>query len=252
MTSRAFAYAQARLQARFGEQPGAGVWDSLQTLVELPALLEQIRLTSLRHWIVNISVSTPAHEMERLLRRRLRALVDEVANWLPAEWRAAVRWTEILPDLPALAHLLQGGEARSWMADETALQELARLEPALRARAVLQSRFAPLLPFTDGETLGMRWLAEWRRRWPDGSKSERAALEQLVARTQAHVGQFAVDRSTSGWAARKHFQAEVTFLFRRRALTAAAAFAWLLLAALEVERVRAAIIERAHFAPGAH
>lgn len=252
MTGRAYAYAQARLQARFGEQPGAGVWDGLQTLVELPALLEQIRLTSLRHWIVNISVSTPAHEMERLLRRRLRALVDEVAHWLPAEWRAAVRWTEILLDLPALAHLLRGGEARAWMVDEPALHELAGLEPALRAGAALQSRFAPLLPVADGAALSERWLAEWRRRWPAGNKPERAALERLIARTQAHVGQFATDRSTSGWAARQRFQAGVTFLFRRRALTPVAAFAWLLLAAIEFERVRGAITERAHFSPGAH
>lgn len=252
MSSGNYAYAQARLQARFGAQPGASVWESLQTLVELPTLLEQMRVTPLRHWIASISASTPAHEMERLLRRRLQALIDEVAHWLPAEWRAAVHWTETLLDLPALAHLLRGDEAYAWMQDEPALQELAALHPTLRAGAAAQGRYASLLPRAGDTTLIARWLLEWRRRWPDAGGRERAALEQLAARVRGHLDRFAADRNGSGWAARDRLRTELTFLFRRQARTPAAAFAWLLLAALELERVRGALVERAHFAPGGH
>lgn len=252
MTARACAYAQARLQARFGEQPNVSVWESLQSLVELPALLDQMRMTPLRRWIVNISFPTPPHEMERLLRRHMQALIDEVAHWLPAAWRPAVQWTGILLDLPALAHLLRGGEAYAWMQEEPALRELAALEPALRASAAAQGRYASFLPPGGDEALATRWLAEWRSRWPDANGRECAALEQLVEVARAHLSRFATGPGGSGQAARERFRAEVTILFRRHALTPVAAFAWLLLAALELERVRGVVVERALYAPGSH
>ena len=252
MSARAYAYAQARLQARLGEMPGAGVWDGLQTFVELPALLDQMRMTPLRRWIANISFPTPPHEMERLLRRHMQALIAEVAHWLPPAWRPAVQWTAILLDLPALAHLLRGNEAYAWMQEEPALRELAGLDPAMRASAAAHGRYAPFLPPRGDEALAARWLTEWRSRWPETNGRERAALERLVEVARAHLSRFATGHGGSGEAARERFRAEVTTLFRRHTLTPAAAFAWLLLAALELERVRGAVVERALYAPGNH
>jgi hypothetical protein len=250
MTARAYAYAQARLQARFGEMPGASVWEGLHSLVELPALLDQMRMTPLRRWILNISFPTPPHEMERLLRRHMHAQIEDVAHWLPAAWRPAVRWTGILLDLPALAHLFRGGEAYAWMQEEPALRELAALDPAMRASAAAHGRYASFLQLGRDEALATRWLTEWRSRWPDANGRERAALEQLVKAARAHLSGFAEGRGESGQAARERFRREVTILFRRHALTPAAAFAWLLLAALEFELVRGAVVERALYAPG--
>jgi hypothetical protein len=250
MTTPAYAYAQARLQARFGDQPNAFVWEGLLSLVELPALLDQMRTTLLRHWIANISFPTPPHEMERLLRQRMRALIDEVAHWLPTAWRPAVQWTGILLDLPALMYLLRGGDAYAWMQEEPALRELAAVDPASRAGAAAEGRYAPLLPAGDAEALAARWLAEWRRRWPEASGRERAALEQLVEVVSTYLSRYATGDGASGQAARDRFAAEARVLFRRHALTPAAAFAWLLLVALELERVRGAVVERALYAPG--
>jgi hypothetical protein len=252
MTARPYAYAQARMQARFGEQPNASAWESLQSLVELPALLDQMRMTPLRRWIVNISFPTPPHEMERLLRRHMRTLIDDVAHWLPAAWRPAVQWTEILLDLPALAYLFRGGEAYAWMQEEPAMRELAALDPVVRASTTTQGRYASFRQPGGDEALATRWLTEWRRRWPDVHGRERAALERLVSLARAHLSGFSTGHGGSGQAARERFGREVTILFRRYALTPAAAFAWLLLAALEFERVRGAVVERALYAPGNH
>lgn len=248
MNAPRFAYAQARIQSRYGQRPAPAAWEVLAAIVELPALLGQMRAGALRHWVVNIAPVTPPHEIERLLRARLCTLIGELERWVPDAWRAAVAWTAALVDLPALAHLLRGGVAHAWMQEEPGLRVLAAAEPAQRARLLAQGPLAALAT-GPGTTLGERWLAEWRRRWPPLARRERVALEALVSRVQAHARAFAAGPDGDG--ARRTLVAQLVPVFRAGFLTPVAAFAWLLFVALEGERVRAAVVTRAHFAPEA-
>jgi hypothetical protein len=248
MPAGALAYAQARLQARLGMRPDEVVWDTLHGLVELPALLEQMRVTSLRHWITNVSATSAPHEIERLLRARLRTQIVEAAGWLPGPWRAVVLWTQLLIDLPALAYLLRGEPAYGWMRDEPTLRDLATVEPSLRERALVQGPLAVFAGRSVDETLLTRWLSEWQRRWP--RTRERAALTALITAVQAHRAAFATSLyDPAAWAARRALETRVVHIFRRAFLSPVAVFAWLLLAALEAERLRAELAARSHFSP---
>lgn len=245
----AFAYAQARLQARLGARPAETDWDRLHALDSLPAWLEQARATPLRHWLTNLGSTTPPHEIERLLRAHFRRLTDDVARWLPPPWRPAVRWIEIVPDLPALAHLLRGEPAHDWMHEEPALRAVAESEPALRARALARGSWAALAAARPGAgTLFDSWLAEWRRRQPDDRRA-RVRFGRLTGVLQAHREAFLRLAPAQSDTARRALEARLAHLFRRAFLTSAAAVAWLLLAALELERVRGALLTRALFPP---
>lgn len=244
----AFAYAQARLQARYGARPSEAVWEGLHALAELPAWLEQARATALRHWLTSISVTTPPHEIECLLHTHLRDTTGEVAHWVPSGWHAAVRWTEILQDLPALAHLLRGEAAYPWMRAEQNLRAVAEAEPALRWRVLAQGPWAALATRRAEGVLLDFWLAEWQRRWR-ATRVERSALEQLVALLRSSRTAFLRLDGARTAAARRALEARLAVLFRRGFSGPLAVFAWLLLATLELERLRGELVSRVLFSP---
>jgi hypothetical protein len=242
-----FAYAQARLQARLGARPSVAVWERLCAFGGLAAWLEQARATPLRHWLASVSAATPPHEIERLLRAHFRRVIAEVARWVPPRWRAAVRWLEIVPDLPALAHLLRGEAAHDWMREEPVLRAVAEAEPSLRARALARGPWADLAAGRPDEGgLFVRWVEGWHARRPDG-RHEHALLAELTAALRAHRDAFPRLATTQTESARLALEARLVHIFRRSLLAPAAAFAWLLLAALEFERVRGELLVRALF-----
>lgn len=243
----AFAYAQARLQSRHGARPGEDVWQQLHSLVELNGLLEQARATPLRRWLTSVTPDSPSHEIERLLRRRLRETIHEFAAWLPATWRPALIWTEVLVDLPALAWLLDGQPPLSWMSIEENLGSFAAVDPELRHGILAKGPLAALVrdqpsDRVSGAGLRRRWLAEWLRRLP----RHEPLLRRMAREIETHVSRF--DRNNDGgWPARRALEQRITFIFRQGLFTPAATFAFLLLQALELERLRAEIMSRALF-----
>lgn len=244
-----FAYAQARLQARLGARPATAVWDRLHTLGDLSAWIEQARATPLGHWLASVSASSPPHEIERLLRAHFRRLIDDVARWMPSPWRPAVQWTAIVPDLPALAYLLRGGAALDWMREEPALRAVAEAVPELRVRALAQGPWADLAAGRRDESgLFAVWIEVWYRRLPD-DRRRRASIEKLVAVLRAHRDAFARLTPAQTESAQDALAHQLVQLFRRGFLAPTAAFAWLLLTALEFERVRGELLTRTLFAP---
>lgn len=247
-----FAYAQARLQSRYGERVGEGAWQSLYSLIGLDAWLEQARATALRRWLVSITPTTGVHDIERLLRTRMRDTVAGVALWAPAAWRPAVQWTGMLIDLPAVAGLLEGQAAPGWMLADPRYRALAVAEPAVRVRLLAQGPLAPLATAlaskrgSSGSGWRRWWVDEWRQRFPHREPQ----LERLARDLDVHV-QRMTDTATDGWAARRELAERAGHLFRRGFLTPLAVFAFLLLQALEFERVRAEILKRALFDAGA-
>lgn len=85
----------------------------------------------------------------------------------------------------------------------------------------------------------------WRARWPAGADDPGLAdLARLVAR---HRARFRIAAPHEATALRHGFEARLLALFRRQPMQASAAFAWLALAALDLERLRGEIERRLAF-----
>jgi hypothetical protein len=244
-------YAQARMQARFGARPDAALWRELDGLRDLKTYLEAANGTSLRFWVAGMEAGADLHPIEIRLRERFRAHIREVAGWLPPEWRPAVLWLQQLLALPAVAHLLSGHAPLPWMSREPELQKLAAggdlqggaivtpdfLRRDRRGRRVL--RGAP-----DAGGARAAWLAEWERRWPTSADESSGGLRRIIATISAHLAHFGEGGVRDAGHMRAALERALRVLFRRSALQPEAAFSYLGLVALDLERLRAQLVLR--------
>lgn len=264
------AYAQARLQARYGGRAPEGVWQPLVATAEFRPFLEQARATSLRAWVTNVSPISPLHEVERLLRLELARRTDEIAAWLPKEFHAAIDWTKRLIDLPALHHLLKHGPVLPWMLEEEQLKPIAAADPDTRATMLAQTVYAPLargefagaISLSRGPRLGpigeselaARWFSEWQRRMPRLARVSQRKLARFLDTVRGHLSAFAPRPAheplpaRSAWELRRDLERGVVRHFRAGFLEPTAAFTYLLLQTLEFERVRGELVSRLLFA----
>jgi len=255
-------YAQARLQARYGARGDEPLWNQIRSARSFPALLETIRTSPLRRWAEAIAHDADADDIELALRASLRGAIDEVAGWMPAQWQRALRWCRHLVDLPALARLARGEPPPPWMRRDPVLQAYAEPDPDARRAALragplagivarIESEAAEGAPKHAGgpEAIARRaWHEEWRGRWPRDAEEETAPIEALAAAFESHLARFAAQPvAEDAWALRHGFERELRRRFRRHALAPAAAFAYLALVALELERLRAHLVTRAAF-----
>lgn len=227
-------YAQARMQARHGERPDEALWRQLAGHREFADYLAAVRATGLARWVAGMDVADGPHAIERTLRRHWRGACAEVAHWLPLEWRAATDWAAVLIDLPAHAYLAQGGQAPEWMLQDPGL-------------APLTAHAAPAGSPPDNHMPCPRhaWLTAWRARWPTRDTEQARQLRQLTARVEEHLAQLAESDPARAWEARRALGRRVAHFFRACAGQPPAAFAHLLLQALDLERLRAELLDRA-------
>jgi len=213
--------AHARIAARWGSRPDDALWRRIEATHDLSAVLALARTSSLSQWLGGIDAGTGLHAVERLLRERWRQRVDEVAAWMPMPWQPALRWCAELIELP--------GE-QPWVVD-----------PARPARHA---------PDAAGDKQAVALLARWQVRWRQllprdgGCETVERALVPLL---EAHRRAFAAPHSVDGWALRRALQARLVLLLRRHAAEPVAAFVYLALCALELERLRGEIVRRAAF-----
>ncbi len=241
------AYAQTRLQARHGMRPDEALWQQLEGVRDPGAYLQRARNSTLREWVQPLRADTDAHAVERELRRHLRAYVTEIACWLPARWRASVRWTEALIDLPLVDGWLRGEALPESIGDDPHLAPLARVRPAAADGEPGAAAYGPLRGGRPGPALLEAWLAEWRRRWPAMPARERAGLEGLAALVEALRRDLDDGRQDGLAAARSRLGRALARTFRREARRPAAVFAHLGLIALDVGRLRGDLLTRAIF-----
>jgi hypothetical protein len=235
-----FAYVQVRLQARYGQLPDQAVWQRLEGITALSHLLQTARTTGLRTWLLNIGAHSDSHAMEKSLRQQLRQHIEEVTRWLPPPWRPAARWCGLLPDLPALHHLLSGSDAPAWLRDDERLKPYAHDLQALRLQALRDSPYAPLLAGGNGSVdLAAVWAAHWRALWPPAAAAgDHAALAGLARLFDSHYAALRSDLARDGVHARDHLDQRLRSGFRRHPHQAAAAFYYLALTGLSLERLR--------------
>lgn len=244
-------YLQARLQARLSGHPDAYAWRRVERARTLAAALDGARATPFfAAFTAGLTPEPGVHAIERACRARLRALVHEVARWIPEEWNGAVAWTDVLVDLPVLFHLHSGAPPLAWMQEDAGLRPYLEPDADARRHALERGPLAPIAPhWNAAASLRRAWLAEWRRRWP--RRAEHAPLDELAAAVAAHLRRFPATPVAEAWQAREALRARLGRLFRRSLLHPAAAFGYLALAALDAERLRAELVRRAVFDEGA-
>lgn len=241
MTMGSVEYAFARIAARHGRRLDENQWHRIEAPRPLVDVLDAVRGTSLDGWVAGLTPLSDPHAIDLRLRQHWRALVGDVARWMPARWQPAIAWFALLPDLPVAAHLAAGGAVLPWMPADPCYRSL------VEANADRGDSLARLMAMNrPPESVGATWHAEWKRRLPRGDAGPLAQLERLVG---AHVVAFRALPPGDGSAARRTLKAGLLLLFRRATVTPAAAFVFLLLALLDFERLRGELLRRAAF-PG--
>lgn len=245
-------YAQARIWARWGTRPDEALWHRLETTRELAAVLELARGTPLARWVEGLRADSGLHATELALRRRWRECVHELAGWMPADWCAPLAWCATLADLPLVQSLARGEPAPPWAADDERLRPL--VDPAAAAdgahatpageghalqRLLASARVAP-------ERTPALWIEGWRQRLPDGAAGAAVAGALLPLLLQ-HAHALERPGLDDAWALRRALHAQLATLMRRRAQEPLAAFAYLALVALELERLRGELVRRSAF-----
>jgi hypothetical protein len=234
--------AQARIGARWGEQPGDATWRRIEATRDLAGVLDIARSdAALSRWVDGIGADASLHALERTLRRQGRERVAELRGWMPTAWQAAVAWCALLPDLPALQHLARGHTAAAWMHADDALRPCLEGRPSNDARlALLASARA------DPSSLLARWRDRWLALLP--REAGRARVEcELLPLLEGHALDFASPRIVDGRGARDALRRRLVLLLRRASCEPVAAFVYLATQMLDLERLRGELVQRAAF-----
>jgi len=218
-------YAQTRMQARHGSRPDASQWRQLSEQREFAAYLSTAHALPCGSWLAGIDEAAGPHQLEHALRRHWRDTVDELTGWMPEAWHPALRWTAPLIDWPLFCLLLTGDTPPHWLNKK--ISDAAFVPPAEASQGLAG------------------WTAEWVHRWPDAAEEERQSLHKLQQRVQKHLAEFAKLDPASAWESRRQFEQQLSYAFRRTAMRPTAAFIYLLLHALDLERLRADLLARA-------
>ena len=205
----AFSYAQARLQAWHGRRPDDNHWRRLDACDTTHAYLQAAGTGSLARWVRGLRARDDPHALEASLNERWQDYVEQVAAWSPPQWRSAVACCGELRGLPAAAD--RG----------------------------------------DSEALAA-WRGDWHRLMPEIAPADAAGLAEL----ERHVDRFLVENGRADGATparsaelRDRLEQRAVSLFRRHAGRPAALFAHLLLAALDLQRLRGGLLRRRLLTP---
>lgn len=247
-STASFAYMQARLQARHGMRPEERVWHQLGGTTDLANYLHAARKTTLAPRVAGLHATHSTHEIEYALRQQFRDHVDRVAHWLPNRWASTIQWLTLLPDLPAMQHLLNNEAAPAWMLNNPRLRPFTSENMATRIQAMLDSSWHDIVAaWQGGQSPVTAWLERWQGRWP-GPTSLYAGMRYLsgLLQQQTHLTRGQPPASTQRQ--RERLAQQLQGAFRRYSFQPAAACAHLGLFALDLERLRAELVTRALFA----
>lgn len=254
-------YGYARLSARLAARPDERLWRQLRSARSLQAAIDTVRGSVAAPYAAGVAMRGTIDEIELSFRQHLRSRIREVVSWAPQAWRPALRWTETLLDLPALQHLL-GDAALPWMQADPHLAAYSAGDRIARRARLSSGPLAALVaaahearaptrrgrPAHRGDQvhpLLRAWLAQWQQRWPACDGEQRAALVRLQSTVQAHVVAFAALPAEATATARERLGERLRRQLHDAAGQPAALFAYLLLVALDLERLRGEIVLRA-------
>lgn len=239
--------AHARIWARWGQRADAVQWRRLEVTRELAAVLVQARGGPLAGWLEGLEAGAGLHEIDRRLRARWRARADELAGWLPQRWHDAMRACATLVDLPRWQQRVRESRAAARPAGDLAEDPELRhwLAAASPRLAATQRRWAADLAGAPDRAV-QAWLAGWTTLLPAGRES-RLVIDRFVPELLDHRARFATADAADAGTQRLQLQARLLQWMRRHPVQPVCAFAYLGLCALELERLRAEIVQRAAF-----
>lgn len=218
-------YAQVRIQSRYATRANASAWRAMEHAFELSALLGIARGSGFDRVVSQLPMPLGLHELDCAARNYWRERVDEVAGWMPVDWQAALQWCALIVDLPFIQYLANGGIPYRWMQRDTSFANLG----------------------AGPETVANGWYREWKHRMPRLSEAEAAHFMIFVGAIESHLDAYSKAAVDEGWRHRHLLEAQLTTLFRRFSLEPLAAFAFLALQWLDLERLRGEIATRIAF-----
>ena len=236
-------YACARIGARMGERPDEAAWRAIAGIRGFAAFLDAARAAPFRRWTSGIAAEGDPHGVEAVLLGHWRTLVDEVRVWMPEQWHPAIAWVGTLGDLPVAQYLARGGVPLPWMRDDPTYRELSRNggPPGSGPLARLAATW------TNPEGFFRAWIDEWSLRVPHPDAAEPTAIADYARLLAAGRGAPRDSPVSDGVPARRALTSRLAALYRRAMLDPAAAFVFLALSALDIERLRGELVRRAIF-----
>ena len=221
-----FAFAQARLQSRFGERPGAADWQHLEATRDLGAVLQVLRSGRSRDGRPHRHAARPARDRATPARRM--AARGRRSDCVAAARVAGGYALDALDYLPAGA--AETGARRPCAGMDTcrpgAWPVVAR-EPRERGPALKGSPLAPLAAgFTAPPDVARAWAEHWQTLWPQRT-AVRTPLTQLLAVMRAHRERLAeAPPAATSRDSLQSLERRLSMLFRRHPLSATATAAY--------------------------
>ena len=245
MTGRsAFSYAQVRIQSRYGQRAGEHLWLRLHNIHDMASYLQAAQQTSLQPWILGISSTHSSHEIELALRQKYRLHIDEVASWLPANWRMSLYWIKRLVDLPALQYLLDDGVPLEWMKSDPGINKFTLEDSSQRLKVLHEEGCASLAnAWRQGDSLLAGWFLHWNQVNPTATAFI-YGLQDIYKCLYQHIQPDANEASATDYDV---LSDELRYIFRRYAFQPAAAFAYLAIIAIDIHHLRSDLMQRLWF-----
>lgn len=241
------AYAQTRIQSRYGERADESVWLKLHNIDDLGSYLQTAQQTALRPWVLGLSSTHNSHDIEQALRQKYRQHVDEVASWMPTRWKRSLQWIKRLGDLPTLQYLLAGGEPLEWMKSDPAIATYTVDDLHLRAKLMRETGNEALVDsWQQTGTMLPGWLSQWNSIHPksiyfaQGLKSlEKRLLEYMQLQAAQQGSALPTDYEV--------ILDRLRLVFRHNAFEPAAVCAYLAIVAIDMHRIRGDLMQRLLF-----
>lgn len=242
-----FAYAQARIQARYASLPTETEWQRLAGARGLGAYLEDARAGPLRPWVKGFSALSGPHDLEQGLRSLAWEQVQEVSAWAPQAWGPSIRWVAWLPFLGVFERLAGAQGLPTWAREDQRLQALLEDDGIPSPLALKRQGLATIAAPGDPEQVADRWIQEWRSRWPASRRAQRRPLEAFCQELDAHLQAFRHASAETAWALRRRLRDHLGLRLHQRLLQPLTVFLYLALILLDLERLRGDLLRRCVF-----
>ena len=247
-----FAYAQVRLQSRYGQRADEQLWLRLHNILDLDSYLQVAQQSALHPWVMGIGSTHSSHEIELALRQKYRHHVDEVTSWMSAEWQLPLQWIKRLADLPALQYLLADRAALDWMKLDPDISEFTIDDPTLRLQAMHLAGYDSLVvAWQQGDTMFSGWLSHWKKvqpRTPAFNKGLQKMEDFLHQQLELQQRQPDAEKETAAFPADYDVLTDkLRVIFRRYAFQPAAVCAYLAIIAIDLHHVRSNLMQRLLF-----
>jgi hypothetical protein len=246
------AYVQARIQSRYGDRADTDVWLRLHNIQDLGSYLQTAQQTPLRPWVLGLGATHSSHDIELALRQKYRRHVDDVASWMPHDWRRPLCWIKRLVDLPALQYLATGGEPLDWMRSDPDLNGFTAADLSTRLQNIMEVGNGRLIKtWQQNGSMLSGWLAEWNSIRPGSIRYDKG-LQQMERLLHEQTLQLTKHSDKIMHNDYETIIDHLRLIFRRYAFQPAAVCAYLFIVAIDLHRVRSDIMQRLLFTQVQH